>query len=140
MSHKRFLKILLVVLSLAVWAGTANATSVTNFASSVPAMSLTYINGGGGAQTLASQTVTISYSATAISNGDASDAYTISATGWPSWLTTVTGASITAAGPATPAIAVNVPGLPANPSYPATYTYTILFQQAGHANLSLRSP
>jgi hypothetical protein len=137
MSHKRFLKILLVVLSLAVWAGTANATSVTNFASSVPAMSLTYINGGGGAQTLASQTVTISYSATAISNGDASDAYTISATGWPSWLTTVTGASITAAGPATPAIAVNVPGLPANPSYPATYTYTILFQQAGHANLSL---
>jgi uncharacterized protein (TIGR03437 family) len=138
MSHKRFLKILLVVLSLAVWAGTANATSPTNFASSVPAVSLTYITGGGGAQSLASQTVTISYSATAIGNGDASDAYTISSTGWPSWLTTVTGASITALSPATPAIAVNVLGLPASPSYPATYTYTILFQQSGgHANLSL---
>ena len=147
MSHKRFLNILLVVLSLALWAGTANATSPTSFAATnasaapITAVSLTYITGGGNFQSLATDTITISYSAAAIAaiaTPDLGNAYIISATGWPSWLQTVAGANITAAAPATPVIAVNVAGLPANPTYPATYTYAVLFQQNGHANLSIQ--
>ena len=142
MSHKRFLKILLVVLSLALWAGTANATSPTNFAATdassnpVTAVSLTYIAGGGGNQSLAGGTITIGLTA---GNQDVSDGYTVSATGWPGWLTSLgTGTTNIANGATNNVnIAVNVGSLPANPAYPATYTYTVLFQQNGHANLAI---
>jgi len=91
MSHKRFLNILLVVLSLALWAGTATlllqqVSLHKRICSAYNGMSLTYITGGGNFQSLATDTITISYSAAAIAaiaTPDLGNAYIISAPDGP---------------------------------------------------------
>lgn len=146
MSHKRFLKLLLVVLSLALWAGTANAASAaSNFAASQSSVSLTYVKGGPAAQTAVdSVAVNIGLSPAGVTAADpGGDSFGVSATGWPSWLTAVTGGGPVTTNPSgTGAVGITVSFNeswvpPANTSYPATFTYTILFTQSGHANFSL---
>ena len=89
MSHKRFSKLLLVVLALAFWAGTANAQPAV----STPAASLTYVSGGG--SNVTATTSTTSGTGTA-STGDA---YTIAVSnytgGTPTgWLTATPGTNL----------------------------------------------
>jgi uncharacterized protein (TIGR03437 family) len=154
MLKERFLKLLLVVLSLAVWAGTANATSPTNFYASTmvnsvltplnPAttpLQLIYVVNGGtiGNQVLATQLVTISL----VGGSPDPSSFTISQAGWPNWLVPPTLAQtpdpvgITNGSPQVLQFQVKVAGLPVPTSYPATYSYTVQLQQSGYADMPL---
>ena len=66
MAFKRFSKFLLVVLALALWAGTANAQPLVG----TPALSLTYVSGGASVATTTSTT-------TAGAGGATGDAFTV---------------------------------------------------------------
>jgi len=147
MSHKSFLKILLVVLSLALWAGTANASSPTAFTATTmvqgvatpvtaPLQLIYVVNGGSvAAQTLDAQTVTIN-----LVNGAADpSSYTISQSGWPNWLAPIANASTpTSVGSQSPVslvFQVKLAGIPVPTAYPATYSYTVLFQEPTFADM-----
>ena len=149
MSKVRLLKLLLVVLSLAVWAGTANASSPTAFTattmvqgSSTPVvgpLQLIYVVNGGSiaAQTLDAQAVTVN-----LVNGAADpSSYTISQAGWPNWLAPIANAStptsVGSASPVTVNFQVKLAGLPVPASYPATYSYTVLFQEPTFADMPI---
>lgn len=86
MSHIRFSKILLVVLALVLWVGTASAGTQNYLASPSP-VNLYYVAGGGNSQTIASVPVTL----TENSSGSPSDTVAVSQSAWPTWLTKITG-------------------------------------------------
>jgi uncharacterized protein (TIGR03437 family) len=98
-------------------------------------LQLTYVVNGGviADQTLASQTVTISL----VGGAPDPSSFTISQAGWPNWLLPIAGASTpdpvgTINGSPVPVVfQVKPAGLPVPASYPATYSYTVLFQQSG---------
>ena len=147
MLKERFLKLLLVVLSLAVWAGTANASSPTAFTattmvqgSATPVtgpLQLIYVLNGGivANQPLATQAVTVNL----VNGATDPSSYTISQAGWPNWLAPIanpsTPTSVGSASPVTVNFMVKQAGLPVPTSYPATYSYTVLFQEPTFADM-----
>ena len=147
MLKERFLKLLLVVLSLAVWAGTANASSPTAFTattmvqgSATPVtgpLQLIYVLNGGivANQPLATQAVTVNL----VNGATDPSSYTISQAGWPNWLAPIanpsTPTSVGSASPVTVNFMVKLAGLPVPTSYPATYSYTVLFQEPTFADM-----